>query len=61
VPDGADLVAEAYGSEDFRASVEAFLEKRRHSWTGREARGSMPTLACRFAVLDLLRAATARG
>jgi enoyl-CoA hydratase len=35
VPDGADLVAEAYGSEDFRQGVEAFLEKRRHTWTGR--------------------------
>jgi enoyl-CoA hydratase/carnithine racemase len=35
VPDGADLVAEAYGSEDFRAGVEAFLAKRRHAWTGR--------------------------
>ena len=35
LPDGADLVAEAYGSEDFRAGVAAFLEKRRHVWTGR--------------------------
>jgi enoyl-CoA hydratase len=35
VPEGADLVEEAYGSEDFRAGVEAFLEKRRHTWTGR--------------------------
>jgi enoyl-CoA hydratase len=35
VPDGADLVAEAYGSEDFRQGVAAFLEKRRHTWTGR--------------------------
>jgi enoyl-CoA hydratase/carnithine racemase len=35
VPDGADLVAEAYGSEDFRRGVAAFLEKRRHTWTGR--------------------------
>jgi enoyl-CoA hydratase/carnithine racemase len=35
VPDGADLVAEAYGSEDFRAGVAAFLDKRRHTWTGR--------------------------
>ena len=35
LPEGADLVAEAYGSEDFRAGVEAFLDKRRHVWTGR--------------------------
>jgi enoyl-CoA hydratase len=35
LPDGADLVAEAYGSADFRAGVAAFLEKRRHVWTGR--------------------------
>jgi enoyl-CoA hydratase len=35
VPEGADLVAEAYGSEDFRQGVAAFLEKRRHTWTGR--------------------------
>jgi enoyl-CoA hydratase/carnithine racemase len=34
VPDGADLVAEAYGSDDFRQGVAAFLEKRRHVWTG---------------------------
>jgi enoyl-CoA hydratase/carnithine racemase len=35
VPDGADLVAEAYGSEDFRNGAAAFLEKRSHTWTGR--------------------------
>ena len=35
LPDGADLVAEAYGSEDFREGVRAFLDKRRHPWTGR--------------------------
>ena len=34
VPDGADLVEEAYGSDDFRQGVAAFLEKRRHTWTG---------------------------
>jgi enoyl-CoA hydratase/carnithine racemase len=31
VPDGDDLVREAYGSEDFRRTVEAFLSKRRPS------------------------------
>jgi enoyl-CoA hydratase/carnithine racemase len=35
LPDGADLVEEAYGSEDFRQGVAAFLDKRRHTWTGR--------------------------
>jgi enoyl-CoA hydratase/carnithine racemase len=35
LPEGADLVEEAYGSEDFRAGVAAFLDKRRHAWTGR--------------------------
>jgi enoyl-CoA hydratase/carnithine racemase len=35
LPEGRDLVAEAYGSADFRAGVAAFLEKRRHAWTGR--------------------------
>jgi enoyl-CoA hydratase/carnithine racemase len=35
IPYGADLVEEAYGSEDFRAGVAAFLEKRHHIWTGR--------------------------
>jgi enoyl-CoA hydratase len=35
VPDGADLVEEAYGSEDFRQGAAAFLDKRRHPWTGR--------------------------
>jgi enoyl-CoA hydratase len=35
VPEGADLVEEAYGSEDFRQGVAAFLDKRRHTWTGR--------------------------
>src|SRR3954470_713586 len=30
VPDGEDLVAEAYGSDDFRQGVAAFLDKRRH-------------------------------
>jgi enoyl-CoA hydratase/carnithine racemase len=35
LPDGHDLVAEAYGSEDFAAAVEAFGDKRRHEWRGR--------------------------
>ena len=35
LPDGHDLVAEAYGSEDFRNAVEAFAEKRRPEWRGR--------------------------
>ncbi len=34
VPDGDDLVAEAYGSEDFRRGAAAFLEKRPYEWTG---------------------------
>jgi len=39
IPDGADLVEEAYGSDDFRQGVAAFLEKRRHTWTGTSERG----------------------
>jgi enoyl-CoA hydratase/carnithine racemase len=34
LPDGSDLIAEAYGSEDFRRGVAAFLDKRRAEWTG---------------------------
>ena len=34
LPDGSDLIAEAYGSEDFRQGVAAFLEKRPYTWTG---------------------------
>jgi enoyl-CoA hydratase/carnithine racemase len=34
VPDGDDLVAEAYGSEDFRRGAAAFLDKRPYEWTG---------------------------
>jgi enoyl-CoA hydratase/carnithine racemase len=33
--DGEDLLRETYGSEDFRAGVRAFIEKRDPQWTGR--------------------------
>jgi enoyl-CoA hydratase/carnithine racemase len=35
MPDGEDLIAEAYGSADFRAGVEAFVSKQEPRWTGR--------------------------
>jgi enoyl-CoA hydratase/carnithine racemase len=35
LPDGDDLVAETYGSEDFRNAVAAFLAKRPPEWLGR--------------------------
>jgi enoyl-CoA hydratase len=35
LPDGDDLVREAYGSEDFRGAVEAFGAKRAPEWSGR--------------------------
>lgn len=35
VPDGADLIARCYTSEDFQGAVRAFLEKRKPVWTGR--------------------------
>jgi enoyl-CoA hydratase/carnithine racemase len=35
LPDGEDLIRECYGSEDFRAGVEAFLRKREPRWTGK--------------------------
>jgi enoyl-CoA hydratase/carnithine racemase len=34
VPEGDDLVAEAYGSEDFRRGAAAFIDKRPYEWTG---------------------------
>lgn len=35
LPDGDDLVAECYGSRDFKIGVEAFLTKQKPVWTGR--------------------------
>jgi hypothetical protein len=35
LPDGDDLVREAYASEDFRRAVEAFAAKRAPEWRGR--------------------------
>jgi enoyl-CoA hydratase/carnithine racemase len=34
LPDGSDLIRMCYGSRDFRAGVEAFMEKKRPVWTG---------------------------
>lgn len=35
LPDGEDLIAACYGSDDFHEGVRAFVEKRRPRWTGR--------------------------
>ena len=35
MPDGEDLIAQAYGSADFRTGVEAFVSKQEPRWTGR--------------------------
>jgi enoyl-CoA hydratase/carnithine racemase len=35
LPDGDDLIRACYGSDDFRAGVKAFVEKRTPKWSGR--------------------------
>ena len=35
LPDGDDLIAKIYGSDDFREGVSAFVAKRSPHWTGR--------------------------
>ncbi len=34
LPDDADLIRQAYGSEDFRIGVESFVNKKKPEWTG---------------------------
>lgn len=34
LPDGEDLIRTCYGSRDFKAGVNAFMEKKRPVWTG---------------------------
>lgn len=35
LPDGDDLVRRVFGSQDFRAAVQGFADKRKVTWTGR--------------------------
>ena len=35
LPEDHDLVRQAYGSDDFRLGVRAFVEKKEAQWTGR--------------------------
>jgi hypothetical protein len=34
-PNGDDLIAACYGSDDFRNAVEAFFDKRKPVWQGK--------------------------
>ena len=35
LPDGSDLIRMCYGSQDFRAGVQAFMDKKRPVWSGK--------------------------
>jgi enoyl-CoA hydratase/carnithine racemase len=35
LPEGDDIVARVFGSEDFRSAVRSFVAKERPTWTGR--------------------------